>query len=950
MKNQSKTKQSLIQELASLREKIIELEKSESERKKAEESLKKSEERYRLITENTTHSIAIFDLNLNPTFISPSIRKHRGYTVQEAMTLSLDQVLTPDSLQQASKMLADQMALESSGTADPARTVLMELEEYCKDGSTVWVELTASFLRDNNFKPTDILTVTRDITDRKKAEETLKESEKKYRLLADNVNDVIFVLDMNLNYTYVSPSVKILRGYEPEEVLKQQSIEQTLTPSSMDLAMKTLSDVMELEKNKQIKITESRTLQLEMRRKDGTTVWTEVKFSFIRDENQRPVGILGVNRDITERKKAEDKLRFEEQRFRALVEHSSDIIVILNLEGIVTYINPAIERALGYKVEERIGANTLEIINPGDLQYLADNVIILFTDTNAPVVQFEVRLRHKDGSWRTFEAVGSNLAHNNVVEYVIVNYRDITERKRAEMEIAGVNRALRMLSDTNQALIHTADEATLLNEICQIIVEVGGYHMAWVGFSEQDEAKTVRPAAHAGFDSGYIESANVTWADNERGRSPSGTAIRTGLPCMARNIPEDPAFAPGHEAAIQCGYKSIIALPLINESQALGVLEIYSVDTDAFDTKEVEILKELADDLAFGIAALRTRAKRDQAEVALRKSEERYRLVIENTAHSITIFDLNLKPTEYIAPSILKRRGYTVQEALTQTLDQMMTPDSLQLASKLFAEQMVLESSGTADPARTVLMEFEEYCKDGSTIWVEIVASFLRDNNFKPTAILTVAKDITERKHAEERLKETFNHLRKAMETIIQVMMSTVESRDAYTAGHQRRSTNLACAIATELGLTQEKIEGIRMAGSIHDIGKLSIPAEILSKPSKLTNIEFSLIKEHSRSGYEILKDVESPWPLAEIVYQHHERMDGSGYPRNLKGDEIIMEARIMAVADVVETMASHRPYRPALGINVALEEIEKNRGILYDDTVADTCLKLFREKGYQLA
>ena len=139
------------------------------------------------------------------------------------------------------------------------------------------------------------------------------------------------------------------------------------------------------------------------------------------------------------------------------------------------------------------------------------------------------------------------------------------------------------------------------------------------------------------------------------------------------------------------------------------------------------------------------------------------------------------------------------------------------------------------------------------------------------------------------------------------------------------------------------------MAGSIHDIGKLSIPAEILSKPTKLTNIEFSLIKEHPRSGYEMLKDVESPWPLAQIVYQHHERMNGSGYPRNLKGDEILMEARIMAVADVVESMASHRPYRPALGIDAALEEIEKNKGILYDNTVADACLRLFREKGYQL-
>jgi diguanylate cyclase (GGDEF)-like protein/PAS domain S-box-containing protein len=250
--------------------------------------------------------------------------------------------------------------------------------------------------------------------------------------LTENIQDVIFILDMNLKCTYISPSVKILRGYEPEEVLKQSFIEQALTPSSRDLAMKALSDVIELEKIKHQEITESRTLQLEMRRKDGSTVWTEVKFSFIRDENQRSVGILGVTRDITERKQAEERLRFEEQRFRAFVDHSLDIIVILNLEGIVTYINPAIERALGYKTEERIGTNTLEVIHPDDLQYLADNVIILFTDTNAPVVQFELRLRHKDGSWRTFEAVGSNLAHNNVVEAVIINYRDITERKKAE--------------------------------------------------------------------------------------------------------------------------------------------------------------------------------------------------------------------------------------------------------------------------------------------------------------------------------------------------------------------------------------------------------------------------------------------------------------------------------------------------------------------------------------
>ncbi len=180
-------------------------------------------------------------------------------------------------------------------------------------------------------------------------------------------------------------------------------------------------------------------------------------------------------------------------------------------------------------------------------------------------------------------------------------------------------------------------------------------------------------------------------------------------------------------------------------------------------------------------------------------------------------------------------------------------------------------------------------------------------------------------------------------------MVSAVEARDPYTSGHQIRTSDLALAIATEMGLPQEKIEAIRMAGPIHDIGKLSVPSEILSKPTKLSEIEFALIKEHPTSGYELLKDVESPWPLAEIVYQHHERMDGSGYPRKLKGDEILIEARIMAVADTVEAMASHRPYRPSLGIEFALEEIEKNKGIIYDAVVADACLKLFREKGYHL-
>jgi PAS domain S-box-containing protein len=224
------------------------------------------------------------------------------------------------------------------------------------------------------------------------------------------------------------------------------------------------------------------------------------------------------------------------------------------------------------------------------------------------------------------------------------------------------------------------------------------------------------------------------------------------------------------------------------------------------------------------------------------------------------------------------------------------------------------------------------------------------DVNGEPEYLLGISEDITEQKRAEEQLQQTLESLRKAVGTTIQVIASTVEARDPYTSGHQIRSADLARAIAMEMGLPQDKIDAIRMAGSIHDIGKLSIPAEILSKPTKLSEIEFSLIKEHARKGYEMLKDVESPWPLAEVIYQHHERIDGSGYPRNLKGNEIMIEARILSVADVVEAMASHRPYRPGLGIDAALNEIEKNKGIFYDNDVADACLRLFREKGFKLA
>ena len=241
--------------------------------------------------------------------------------------------------------------------------------------------------------------------------------------------------------------------------------------------------------------------------------------------------------------------------------------------------------------------------------------------------------------------------------------------------------------------------------------------------------------------------------------------------------------------------------------------------------------------------------------------------------------------------------------------------------------------------------------KNGSDMYFDGSAKVVSwDENGEPAAVVKVYKDITERKQAEDELRQSMKQLRKNLECTIQAIARTVETRDAYTAGHQRRTTDIMTAIAFEMGLSKHMIDGIRMAGVIHDLGKISVPAEILSKPGKINESEYSLIKQHPKAGYDILKGIDFNSPVADIVLQHHERLNGSGYPYGLKGEEILLEARIIAVADVIEAMASHRPYRPALGLDDAFEEITMKRGIIYDADVVDASIDLFTKRGYQLS
>ncbi len=322
----------------------------------------------------------------------------------------------------------------------------------------------------------------------------------------------------------------------------------------------------------------------------------------------------------------------------------------------------------------------------------------------------------------------------------------------------------------------------------------------------------------------------------------------------------------------------------------------------------------------------------------LKRAEGQLKTLIDN-AHDI-VFQLSLKGViEYVSPKVKELYGYEPEKLVGKTFESTTPLSELPKAIKALNRALSGE---------TILnLEIGQLNSSGNIVIVEINgAPIIRDD--KVIAVQGVMRDITERKRAEEAVRNSAQKLVKAMEDTMQAMAMIVEMRDPYTAGHQRRVTQLACIIAEEMGLSSEQVIGLRLAGLIHDIGKVRVPAEILTNPNELSEAERTIIQMHPSLGYDLLKTLDLPWPVADIINQHHERLNGSGYPSGLFGKDIIPEARILAVADVVEAIASHRPYRPALGINKALEEISEQKNILYDAEVVDSCIKIFRERSFK--
>jgi PAS domain S-box-containing protein/putative nucleotidyltransferase with HDIG domain len=359
--------------------------------------------------------------------------------------------------------------------------------------------------------------------------------------------------------------------------------------------------------------------------------------------------------------------------------------------------------------------------------------------------------------------------------------------------------------------------------------------------------------------------------------------------------------------------------------------------TVLWGTLNVRAVKDSDDNVFYYEGTLEDITPRKEAEEELKKSEEKYRNIFENAVMGI----YQATPSgQYLSanPVLSRIHGYNSPEEMIESV-----ADITQLyvdPSRRAELKRIINEQGFVKGFEIIMRR-----KDGSLHWVSNTSRAVRDEHGTILYYEGTIEDITSRKSAEESVKQ----LKQTLLGTLHALSQSIEIREPGITGHHKRVSNLGSAIARAMGLADDMAESIRIAGLVHDIGNMSVPSEILSKPGRLSEMEYNFVKLHPRSGYDILKETGLPYPVAEIVLQHHERMNGSGYPQGLKGKEMLLEARILAVADVVEAMVSPRPYRPARGIDAALDEIRKNKGTLYDAQVVDACLMLFKTKKFQL-
>jgi len=833
---------------------------------------------------------------------------------------------------------------------------------------------------------------------RKRAKEALRESENRYAFLVDNSKEIILILSKRGKIIFANKSTLTNYGYSKEELIGK-SITHFLTRDCLRKVRYALGQAFlghpqpEFEVRAKTKSGEIRYLKVA----EGSAPIFE---------NGRLAGVTVSASDITEHKKAEEALLENERLFKELWDNAPVAYHTLDTKGIVTRVNQTEAKMLGYAKEEMVGKSIFEFILPEQRTAARKRYQLKMLGQSVPKAEARIYVK-KDGA-RIYVDIDDVAERNSDGKIIGVRTTmvDITGRKRKEQEIKNSEELFRISFEYAPDAYYLNDLKGKFIDGNRAAEEVIGYKREeLIGKSflklhmlpEDQIPKAVSILAKnvqgrgTGPDELVLQRRDGSKVSLEIRTYPVKVKGRTVVLGIARDVTErkmaeellresegkfrNLAEQSPNMIFINKQGRVVYANEKCEEITGYGREEIYSPEFDFLrliapeskekiktnfgnhmEGKEVPPLENtlltkkgkrieaiLATKLInyggekaiLGIVTDITERKR--AEKALLESEERYRNLFDHVPVGLYRTTPGGKTLD-ANPALLRMLGYPDRESMLEanTAADYGNPEDRE------RWKTALEKTG-------VLEDFESQLRrqDGRIIWVKDGARAIKNKEGRVLYYEGALVDFTERKKAEVELNYTLEMLRKSLGATIQAISTLVEMRDPYTAGHQRRVADLGRAIAKEMGLSREQVDGIRMAGLIHDIGKISIPAEILSKPGQLTETEFNMLKIHPQSGYEILKQVEFPGPVAQVILQHHERIDGSGYPLGLKDNEILMEAKILAVADVVEAMISHRPYRPARSLDQTLEEISKNSGVLYDPKVVEACLNLFVEKGF---
>lgn len=602
------------------------------------------------------------------------------------------------------------------------------------------------------------------------------------------VSEAVAITDAAGVITLWSDAASNMFGYARAEALGQDLVDVFTTTTSRDRALAIIE---------QVHSGQAWHGELPLLHRDGSIVDALLSVEPLLQPDGTFAGLVGIAQDVSARNQAARDINYRDQIFQALLLGSGDLFAVADADGLIRSIVGPVADTLGIPPEALVGSSIFELVTAGDLER-AEHAWMTRVSTTDSMPAEDYWVKRPDDTWCCLNLLANNLLDVAGVEGIVITCRDVTERKQLEQ-------ARITLAGTNAALVRATSESDLFGQICTILVQGHTYHLAWIGLADPSRPLGVRMIGLSGSSLAFFEALQHLTGENVY-RGPLMTTLETRETTVVQDIAAMDESMPWRRLALDYGYRSMIAVSLPIGADDYGVLAIYSEHPKAFTEDALEVLTDLARDLAHGVSGLRARAER----------------------------------------AILKARF------------------------------------------------------DGS------------------------------------------------VEAAVRAIATAGELRDPYTAGHQRRVAELAVALGTELGLEADVVVGIGIASSIHDIGKLAIPAEILSKPGRLSDNEFALVKEHAQAGHDIVAGIDFPWPVAEMILQHHERLDGSGYPDGLHGEQISLGGRIVAVADVVEAMRSHRPYRPALGLPTALRTLAEGRDTLFDPDVVDACLRVFHEQRFE--